>query len=92
MILDIRTLNPSVRPATVFKTFDALAVGAHFEIVNDHESLGVARMLDTMRTGTFRWDALESGPDLWRARISRIAPAGQNEPDATQLSCGCHHG
>jgi uncharacterized protein (DUF2249 family) len=92
MILDIRELNHSVRPSTVFRTFDALAVGDYFELVNDHDPMGLARFFEAMRPGTFRWDYLESGPMVWRVRISRTAPKNAEEPDASTAQCGCTHG
>ena len=91
MLIDIRTLHPSVRPATVFKAFDALEVGEQFEIANDHDPMGVSRLFEVMRPNTYSWEYLESGPEVWRVRIGRIAPPAANEPDTTQLSCGCHH-
>jgi uncharacterized protein (DUF2249 family) len=90
MELDIRVLNPKVRPATVFKTFDALAVGESFDLLNDHDPQGVKGMLEVMRPGTYSWEKLESGPEVWRIRLSRTAPKGGNEPDASQISCGCN--
>jgi uncharacterized protein (DUF2249 family) len=91
MELDIRILNPKVRPATVFKKFDALAVGDSFDLLNDHDPQGVKGMLEVMRLGTFSWEKLESGPEVWRIRLTRTAPRGENEPEGTQLSCGCDH-
>lgn len=90
MPIDIRTIDPAVRPATVFKAFDALAVGESVEIVNDHDPVGLRGFFHSFRPGTYSWEATENGPELWKARITRTAPGKGDEPDTSALGCGCH--
>jgi uncharacterized protein (DUF2249 family) len=51
--------------------FDALGVGESLEIVADHDPQPLYFMLRAERGETFSWDLVESGPDLWRARVNR---------------------
>ncbi len=91
VVIDIRAYHPSVRPSTVFKGFDALPVGGSLEALNDHDPQGLKRFFEMARPGTFAWEYLENGPEVWRVRISRIAPPREGEVDTTHLGCGCHH-
>jgi uncharacterized protein (DUF2249 family) len=51
--------------------YDALAVGDSLEIVADHDPQPLYFMLRAERGEAFSWDLVESGPDLWRARVLR---------------------
>jgi uncharacterized protein (DUF2249 family) len=75
-VFDVRTVPHAVRHARTFETFEALAPGAGFELVNDHDPKPLYYQFAAERPGTFSWEYLESGPDLWRVRIGRSeAPA-----------------
>jgi regulator of cell morphogenesis and NO signaling len=51
--------------------YDALGVGESLEIVADHDPQPLYFMLRAERGETFTWDLVESGPQLWRARVRR---------------------
>ncbi len=75
-VLDVRTVPPAGRHTQIFETFEALAPGAGFELVNDHDPKPLYYQFAAERAGTFTWDYLENGPELWRIRIGRpTAPA-----------------
>lgn len=50
---------------------DALAPGASFVLVADHDPVGLHYMLDAERPGGTTWESLESGPERWQARIAK---------------------
>jgi len=75
-VLDVRELAPASRHAVIFETFDALPVGAAFELVNDHDPKPLYYQLAAEQAGTFEWQYLEQGPTVWRVSIARTAPAG----------------
>jgi uncharacterized protein (DUF2249 family) len=70
-VLDVRTVPHGVRHVQIFETFEALAPGAGFELVNDHDPKPLYYKFAAERPGTFSWEYLESGPDLWRVWIGR---------------------
>jgi uncharacterized protein (DUF2249 family) len=70
-VLDARTLPSAVRHAQIFETFEALAPGTGFELVNDHDPRPLYYQFAAERSGAFTWDDLESGPEVWRVRIGR---------------------
>jgi uncharacterized protein (DUF2249 family) len=68
-------LPPSERHPLIFSTFDALPVGAAFEIVNDHDPQPLYYQFDRQRGGQFAWQTLAAGPTEWQVRISRVRAA-----------------
>jgi uncharacterized protein (DUF2249 family) len=71
--LDIRPIPPWNRHPTIFQTFDELAPGVGFVLVNDHDPKPLYHQFTRMRADLFDWEYLEQGPSIWRVRISRSA-------------------
>lgn len=69
--LDVRTIIPRERHPKIFQTFDALAPGEAFELVNDHDPKPLFYQFDAEYKGQFTWDYREQGPEVWRVRIGR---------------------
>jgi len=84
-LIDVRTVPPPERHPLIFGTFDALAAGANFELVNDHDPVPLYFQFEKLRGGQFDWRYLEAGPELWRVRIARVA-AGSSA--AAAPGCG----
>jgi uncharacterized protein (DUF2249 family) len=72
-VLDVRPEPPVRRHSLIFETFDALAPGEAFELVNDHDPKPLYYQFAAELTGRFTWDYREQGPEVWRVRIGRIA-------------------
>lgn len=70
--LDVRTLVPRERHPLIFKTFDALASGETFELVNDHDPKPLYYQLQAERSGQLAWEYLEAGPEVWRVKIGKV--------------------
>jgi len=70
-ILDATLLHPSIKHATIFKTFDDLKPGESLELHNDHDPRPLRFKLENTRGNIFTWDYLEQGPELWRIKISK---------------------
>jgi uncharacterized protein (DUF2249 family) len=69
--LDVRVIPPREKHPAIFVTFDALAAGESFVLVNDHDPFPLRYQFEAERGDSFGWDYLESGPVVWRVRISR---------------------
>ena len=54
---------------------DALAAGASFVLIADHDPIGLCYMLDAERPGQLRWQALQRGPVTWQVRFTRVTAA-----------------
>jgi uncharacterized protein (DUF2249 family) len=76
LVLDVRSEPPVRRHGLIFETFDRLDVGSGFVLVNDHDPKPLYYQLAAEQGGTFSWDYLEQGPEVWRVRIGRTAAAG----------------
>ena len=88
--IDVRQVPPPQRHPLIFSTFDALAPGAAFEIVNDHDPVPLYFQFEKTRLGQFEWRYLEAGPSQWHVRISRVAagaPTGDTSGCCGQCSC-----
>ena len=68
---DLRTIAPRERYALVFSHVDALQAGQSLQLLNDHDLQPLRFQLDARFSGQFEWTSLESGPDVWRAQITR---------------------
>ena len=69
--LDVRDMAPRERHPTILSTFDALVPGEALELVNDHDPKPLRYQFEAELTGTFTWDYLEEGPEVWRVRIGK---------------------
>lgn len=71
--LDVREEIPARRHELIFSTYNELAPGDGFVLVNDHDPKPLYYQLDAEHKGQFAWDYLEEGPEVWRVRIGRVA-------------------
>ena len=72
-ILDVRNERPARRHELIFESFDRLAAGDGFELINDHDPKPLYYPLEAEQTGRFSWEYLERGPETWGVRIGRTA-------------------
>jgi len=54
------------------RAFDALHPGGRFLLVADHDPTPLRYMLQAERPGEVDWEAVEQGPDRWRARVTKL--------------------
>jgi uncharacterized protein (DUF2249 family) len=73
--LDIRIVPPREKHPTIFRTFDALAPGESFTLINDHDPYPLRHQFEATRTGQYAWTYVESGPAVWRVLIAKNAKA-----------------
>jgi uncharacterized protein (DUF2249 family) len=71
--VDTRTIAPLQRHAQVLTTFRALRAGESMDLLADHDPTPLRYRFETELPGAARWDAVDAGPQLWRARITRLA-------------------
>ncbi|HEU6455229.1 MAG TPA: DUF2249 domain-containing protein [Roseateles sp.] len=77
-LIDVREIPPRERHPLIFSTFRALAAKDAMELVNDHDPRPLYYQMQAEMPGTFTWDYLDVGPDVWRVRITRQAGAHAN--------------
>ena len=89
--IDLRALPPPQRHALISSGFAALLPGQALELVNDHDPQPLNAQLQKLSPGLFSWDYLESGPQVWRVRISKndqVAPVQPGSCCSGGACCG----
>lgn len=71
-IVDVRQTPPAQRHPMIFGTFENLAAGQSFELVNDHDPKPLYYQFQAELTGQFEWQYLEQGPEVWRVEIRKV--------------------
>jgi len=71
--LDIRPVIPREKHPTIFATFESLNIGESFQLINDHDPKPLYYEMEAERKGTFEWEYVEQGPEVWRVNIKKIA-------------------
>jgi len=71
-ILDVRSEPPVRRHSLIFDTYEQLAPGSAFVLVNDHDPKPLYYQFAAEHEGEFSWDYLEEGPQAWRVKIGRV--------------------
>jgi uncharacterized protein (DUF2249 family) len=74
-VVDVRMLVPAQRHAKIFQLVNALAPGAAFILVNDHDPKPLYYQLEAEYPGQFSWTYVEQGPRVWRVKIGKVAKA-----------------
>lgn len=71
LILNVTEIAPPLKHATIFRHFDALASGAAFSIVNDHDPKPLYYELLEKRGNIFSWTYRQEGPEYWEVEIRK---------------------
>lgn len=88
--LDVRTIPPSVRHATIFGIIERLEPGTAFSIINDHDPAPLRYQIETRYPSAYSWTYVTSGPGLWLVEIGRLGEASDEGcSHAEDHSCGC---
>lgn len=74
-VVDVRSLVPAQRHAKIFELVSELTPGASFVLVNDHDPKPLYYQLEAEYPGQFSWNYVESGPEVWRVEIGKLAKA-----------------
>lgn len=71
--IDVRVIAPRERHSAVFAAFRSLGVGDALDIVNDHDPRPLYHQLQAEAPGSFTWDYLQGGPEVWHVSIHKLA-------------------
>lgn len=70
-VLDVRAMTPRERHPKIFEAYDRLKPGESFVLVNDHDPKPLYYQFAAERHGSFTWQYLEEGPEVWRVEIGK---------------------
>ena len=71
--LDVRPIPKPEKHPKIFAQFDALAVGEHFVLVNNHEPRHLKDEFEIEHPGGYSWRPIQRGPKEWRIEITKLA-------------------
>lgn len=70
--LDVRDVDPMNRLDTILGAYRALASGATLQLTVDHDPMCMYYTLEaTEPEGSFRFEVVEHGPEVWRAEVQK---------------------
>ncbi len=73
-VVDVRSLAPAQRHATIFQRVAELVPGASLLLVNDHDPKPLYYQLEAEHPRQFSWTYRERGPEAWRVEIGKLTP------------------
>lgn len=71
--LDVRGLPKRDKHPAIFAAYEHLPVDAAFVLVNNHDPKHLRAEFEADYAGGYGWEYLETGPQAWRIRISKLA-------------------
>jgi uncharacterized protein (DUF2249 family) len=82
--IDTRGIAPDERHPLMAAAIRDLRAGESLQLIDDHGPSPLPALMEAQQPGQFEWVCLEDGPDVWEARITRLATARSSSP-----CCGC---
>ncbi len=70
-LFDVRDIPCKIKHSQILQRWEALAVGEHFVLVNDHDPVPLYHQFAVTFPGAFSWDYLQRGPDEFQVKITR---------------------
>lgn len=70
--IDLRPFAPAKRHEMFFEAFDTLKPGESFLFINDHDPKPLYYQLEAESSEPFKWEYLESGPEEWKLKVSKV--------------------
>lgn len=77
--IDVTVIEPRLKHATVFNTFDQLNGGDAILLNNDHDPKPLYYQLLGERGNCFSWSYLQNGPETWVVEIRKKTDGEQSE-------------
>lgn len=71
--LDIRQIIPREKHATIHATFEDLAPGRSMILINDHDPKPLYYEFNFEKSGRFKWEYIEQGPEVWKVVITKVS-------------------
>lgn len=91
IVLSLLGIPCREKHALIFARWDALPVGGHFVIVNDHDPEPLYYQFAARFPGAFEWTYLVAGPEEFHIRIKRTSAVPTRPPVVPPpVNCGSH--
>jgi len=90
-VVDVRPLAPREKHPTIFGVWNQLPEGGAMILINDHDPVPLYYQFACEHSGAFKWEYLESGPEVWRVRISKGKFSDPGFVPSSSHGRGCSH-
>lgn len=71
--LDVRPIIPREKHAAIHATFEKLAPGRSMTLINDHDPKPLYYEFSSEKSGRFKWEYVEEGPEVWKVVITKVS-------------------
>ncbi len=85
-VMDVRPIPCSIKHGLIFDTWNRLAPGDYFVLLNDHDPVPLRYQFEAEFPGAFTWEYLERGPEDFRVKITKTKHL---EKVVEAHTCGC---
>jgi len=72
-VLDVRQMRKPDKHPAIFARYRDLEPGEVFDLVNNHDPVHLRDEFESEYPGSFGWEYLETGPQVWRIRIGKLS-------------------
>ncbi len=79
-VFDVRPIPGRVKHAQIFQRWLDLPTGDYFVLLNDHDPVPLRYQFSAEFPGAFSWDYLETGPEEFRVKITKLRDLGEPAP------------
>jgi uncharacterized protein (DUF2249 family)/quercetin dioxygenase-like cupin family protein len=71
--LDVRKIRKAERHPAIFAAYERLATGESLVLISDHNPRHLRDEFAVEHPRSHQWEFLDSGPDIWRIRVGKLA-------------------
>jgi uncharacterized protein (DUF2249 family) len=79
-VFDVRPIPGRVKHAQIFQRWFDLPPGEYFVLLNDHDPVPLRYQFEAEFPDAFRWEYLETGPDEFRVKITKLRAVSAARP------------
>ena len=76
--IDVRQFAPVMKHHVIFSVWEALSHGTTMYLINDHDPKPLYYQLSAEHPGTFEWNYIENGPEIWRIEVVKSLEGQQD--------------
>jgi uncharacterized protein (DUF2249 family) len=87
-VMDVRPIPCSIKHGQIIRTWQKLAVGDHFILLNDHDPVPLRYQFAAQWPDTFTWEHLANGPKEFRVKITKLKPLEEPSESTAATACG----
>jgi uncharacterized protein (DUF2249 family) len=89
-VMDVRPIPCSVKHGLILRTWDELAAGDHFILLNDHDPVPLYYQFTAEYPDAVRWEYVVRGPEEFRVKITKLKATAAQDRSGTVCPSHLH--